>query len=41
MSEQSWRNHPSNPAAQPFNIKGSKSAKKGWWTKKQGGRNDA
>ena len=31
---QSYRNHPSNPAAQPFNINGSKckSKKNTWWS---------
>lgn len=33
MSQQTFKNHPSNPAAQPFNISGSrcKSKVKSWW----------
>lgn len=26
-----YANHPSNPAAQPFNISGNRTNKKGWW----------
>lgn len=31
--QQSFRNNPSNPAAQPFNINGNRTSKKGWWRK--------
>ena len=33
MSEQKYKNHPSNPAAQGFNLNGRKNLtkKKAWW----------
>lgn len=33
MSKSNFKNHPSNPAAQPFNINGKESKKRGWWLK--------
>lgn len=33
MSQQTYKNHPNNPACQPFNISGSKckSKTRSWW----------
>ena len=33
MSKATYKNHPSNPAAQPFNVKGCKNLtkSKAWW----------
>lgn len=33
-----YSNHPSNPAAQPFNVRGKPSTKQGWW--KRGSNNN-